>query len=276
MQTEQILFKEFDSAANRKGAGTSPFLPGGRAGREVPPPPPTFSQEDLDLAKKEAHKQGLAEGIDEGKRQQQNEQATIHKALLSSLAGINQMFMPLVDDYKKTVTALRSDMPRVALAAAKKAAGKALDENAQSAISETVEKCLASLPDVPEITLHIHESMAATLEEELKQMAQSAPHAAYIKVQGNADMPQTDCKISWKDGALLRDTQQIWQNIETAIDKMAAGEQFKAEGDMEKLGQENTSPQAPVQPETAQAQPAEYATPAQTLPTNETQPPKQE
>ncbi|MGE0755251.1 MAG: FliH/SctL family protein, partial [Alphaproteobacteria bacterium] len=150
---------------------------------------------------------------------------------------------------------LRTDMPKVALAAARKAAGKALDDNAAATLNDTVQRCLATISDEPEITVIIHDSMAEALEKHLQTLAKQYPVAARVRVSGQSDIPASDCRISWKDGAFLRDTNQIWQNIGQAVEQIGAGEHFAAGQELEALPQTaqpvETKPQPPASTDTA-------------------------
>lgn len=241
MRVEQILLKEFDQAA-RAGGPSRSLLPGGRSRGEVPPPPPTFSEKELKEAEKEAYKKGFLEGTEEGKRQQMDANTETQKTLLGALSGLIQAFDPVVKSYKEQITRLRTDTPKLALSIARKAAGSALDGNAQAALEETVVRCLQSLPDSPDITLTVHDSMAEALKKHLAMLAQTYTAARHMSVHPNSEMAVSDCKISWKDGAFIRNTDSIWQHIEGAVANISAGEHYTSQKEMDALP--TTSPLA--------------------------------
>lgn len=276
MRAEPILFKEFDYKAVSVKKRTSSLLPGGRTKGEVPPPPPTFSEEQLKTAEKEAFKKGFLEGTEEGKRQQKDAEADTQEALRQTLMDVCSRFTPLVDNYKQQIAGLRVNMPKLALAAAKKAAGKALNDHAATHLNDIVERCLKSLPDEPEIAITIHESLSESLKKHIETLGQGYPVAKNITVTPNKDMPAGNCMIGWKDGSFLRDTGQIWLQLDQAIEQIAAGESFAVKQQMDRLPEtaepKQAAAEAPAAPANEQPQPPEGEKPAGT----DDQPPAKE
>lgn len=228
MRIEPLLFRDFES--NTAGAITAhrkPHLPGGRRKEEAPPPPPppSFSEDELKAAEREAYKKGFLEGTDEGIKQAQNEQATIDRELTETVEKFAKTVAPLLNDYQQMILQMRQDMPKVALAIAKKVAGDALDKNAQGVIDEVAMRCVETMIGEPRLAITVHSCLTATLEKKLQLLAERLQSATKIIVVGDDALQMADCRIEWKHGALERHTGQLWAEIERVVQTMIASSQ---------------------------------------------------
>lgn len=264
MQIAPMQFREFDGSAVETPAKIKPsFLPGGRFAGEAPPPPPTFSEEDLKAAEREAYKKGFLEGTQEGIKQKSSEQDEINKKIAEALVGFTQNVAPILNDYRTMAVQVRQDVPKVALAVAKKVAGQALGENAAASVEEIAARCISAMIKEPKLTVRVHESLAAGLETHVKNLAARLQAAADIVVVPDAAMPVADCKVEWQQGAFARDTAQLWQDIEKIIGNLSASAAYEAGQQMEKVEAEVSAPKPSVdlsQAAEPQAAPQEQST----------------
>jgi flagellar assembly protein FliH len=243
MRIAPFSFKEFDASVvvSQPGSGRhgiKPLLPGGRSKEEVPPPPPpppSYSEEELAAAKQEAYKQGFEAGVGEGRAQAESEQAAVDRVLTERTAQFTSAVAPLLADYKQFVLQMRQDMPRVAQVIAQKVAGPALDQNAQTVIENVALTCCQTMLSEPKLLITVHAQLAATLEKKLKDLAAQMQAATDIMVAGNEQMPQSDCRIEWKNGQLERSTEQLWAQVERVIADMVASATHTTDVHMEKL-----------------------------------------
>jgi flagellar assembly protein FliH len=239
MRVERFSFKEFDATVAVKSApvtaGIKPLLPGGRRKEGAPPLPPTFSEEQLKAAERESYKKGFTEGTQEGRNQAESEQAAVDRQLSETVEKFVQTLPPLLADYRQMILQLRQDLPKVALAIARKAAGNALAENAAATVEDVAMRCVESMIAEPKLTVTVHESLADTLEKKLKAMAEKQQAATDIVVMRDAAIAPTDCRIEWKHGAMERHTGQLWQHIEKAVEAMSASAAHTTEVQMTQL-----------------------------------------
>src|SRR5262245_25735973 len=142
MQIKPMEFKDFDSGVAIIRAASQPFLPGGRRRSEAPPPPPPiFNETQLKAAEAASYKKGFLDGIEEGKKQQDNEQAANDRKLIEGLERLLGAFAPVFADYRNTIARAQQDLPKAALAIAKKVADGALADNAQAAVETVALRC---------------------------------------------------------------------------------------------------------------------------------------
>lgn len=245
MRVEPFNLKNFDAGTVAIPAGGKTFLPGGRRRGEGPPlPPPTYNQEQLKAAEAESRQKGFLEGIEEGKKIQDSEQAATDRKLAGVLETLARFTAPLFADYRAAVTAMQQEMPKVALAIARKVAGPALKENAAAVAEETAMKCLGVMMGEPKITITVHSSLTEALKKKIEAMKASQPAMGDITVAGDESLPAEDCRVEWKHGAFQRTTEKLWQDLAATVENLAATAKHEAEAHMEKINPASRDPSA--------------------------------
>lgn len=239
MRIEPLNFKTFDAGAVATREGGKTFLPGGRRRSEGPPlPPPTYNHEQFKAAERESYKKGFLEGVEDGRKQQDNDQAATERKLLEAIGGLANAAAPLFAHYRATMEQMRQDMPKAALAIARKAAGGALDQNAQAAVEETVMKCIEMMIDEPKLMITVHVSLAEAMKKKVEQLTATLPAGKDISVMADESLPAADCRVEWKNGAFTRDTGKLWQEITRVVEGMSASAHHDAKAQMDTLQQQ--------------------------------------
>jgi len=218
---------EFVSSAKPKS-----FLPTGRKKEEAPPPPPpppTFSEDELKAAERDGYQKGFLEGIEEGKNQAANEQTAIDAALGESVEKFAAHFAPLFTMYGEMLKIQAAQLPKIAHTIAKKVAGDALEKNSYAFIEDICTRCVQTMMHEPKLVITIHDSMQKTLETKLALAARSLQTGADISVVGDANISQSNCRIEWKNGAMVRDTDALWQQVEQVVASMVASSENEAQ-----------------------------------------------
>lgn len=234
MQIAPFSFREFGEGDIEVSTQTPrPFLPHNRKKEEAappaPPPPPVFSEADLKMAERDGFQKGFIDGMEEGKRNAHNEQADIHATLQATIEGFVKHLAPLFANYRSGVRALAKDTPELALVIAKKVAGNALNENGAAMIAEITTRCIETLIDEPKIIVTVHSSLEETLKTMLSELTEKLRVAGDIIVVGDAHIAPPNCRIEWKNGAMHRDAEQLWQHIEQIVDGMKVSKQHESE-----------------------------------------------
>lgn len=160
MNVQRFSFKEFTGGVpvGVMRAG-KPFIPSGKTKEDAPPPPPTFSEEELKTAERAGYQKGFLEGEKEGHKQAESEQAVVERKLAETVEKFAASVQPLFDDYRKTALAVQEQLPKAALAIARKVAGHALAQNAGAVIGEMAARCYETMMKEPKLTITVHESL---------------------------------------------------------------------------------------------------------------------
>lgn len=247
MRVERFSFREFDAgvaSANAPATALKPLLPGGRRrdGGGPPPPPATFSEEQLKAAERDSYKKGFLEGTEEGRKQAESEQAALDRKLAESVQKFAHCLTPLLDDYKQMITQMKQDLPKVGLCIAKKVAGDALAQNPQAAVEEIAARCVETMIGEPKLVITVHPSLVTPLEKKLRSVAERMESATALSVAGDEKMDAADCRVEWKYGAMERHTGQLWEQIEQAVGRMAAGAAYAAEAQVKEVQEKVENP----------------------------------
>ncbi len=228
MRVEPFNLKEFGTGAvNVKpqvpaaAAAMKPLLSSKRKDG-LPPPPPTYNEEQLKAAERESYKKGFNDGVKEGRVQQQNEQGALERNLYASIEHFAMSLAPVLTHYREIVMQLKQEMPRVAMAIARKAAGNALADNAQALIDDIALRCAEIMIGEPKLLVVVHTSVADLLKQKLAALTEKLQTTTDIVVIGDATIPEADCRIEWKQGSFARDNLQLWHSIEQAVAGMVA------------------------------------------------------
>lgn len=207
-----------------------------------PPPPPSFSEEQLKTAERDAYKKGFLEGTEEGRKQVENEQAAVDAAIMKSLSNVMSSVQPLLLDYQATITQFKCDMPKVALAIAKKVAGRALTDNAAAAVEDIALRCVETMVGEPKLTITAHSSLAKGLAQKLEQVVEKLQSPTIIHVLPDDDIAPEECKVEWGHGQFARHTGQLWQEIDKVVENMIASATYQNQLHMDTLFSAVTSP----------------------------------
>lgn len=174
----------------------------------------------MKIAERDGYKKGFLDGVQEGKKQAENEQAATVSQLVEGLEKFVASVTPLFISYRNIAQQIQQEMPKVSTAIARKIAGLALDQNAHNVINDIAVRCCETMALEPKITITVHDSLGDALEKHLQSIAARLPAATDIIIVRSADMGKSDCRIDWQNGFMERTTEQLWQQIETVINDM--------------------------------------------------------
>ncbi len=270
MTIAPFSFREFgasESSIAPASASQKPFLPTGRKKEEAPPPPPppppTFSEDELKGAERDGYQKGFIDGIVEGKNQAESTQAEVDRALSATVEAFNNHLAPMFAIYREMLVQQAKLLPQIAQTIAKKVAGEALSENAYVNIEEICLRCVNAMMHEPKLLITVHESMAKKLEEKIAHASKSLQISGEITINGDANIAPPNCRIEWKNGAMFRDTEQLWQQVEQVVASMSATDERDASALCDQLEPIITQPPVVVElpPENLQTPEEPPATP---------------
>lgn len=224
MLISPFTFREFDASGFpskeiRKKPFTSKKI---EEELEVLPPPPTFTEDELRAAERDAYQRGFLDGTKDGHAQAQSEHSDVERILMEGLENFVQNISPIFAQYRKHCTQLKQDMPVLALSIAKKVAGDALSNDSQAVVETASRQCAEAIISEPQITITINSRLADCLAGKLKNLGQHASSVSQITVTPSSDIPISDYRIEWKNGSIERNVEKIWQQMDKVIGNMLA------------------------------------------------------
>lgn len=222
MLISPLNFKEFEPGIAGKEVRKKPFAQKKTEEPEAHPPPPTFSEEELRAAERDAYQRGFLDGTKEGHATAQNEHSDVERILMEGLQNFVQSIEPVFQQYRGHCLQLRQSMPPLALSIAKKVAGDALLQPSQSIIETAAKQCAELMVNEPQVSVTINSRLAGVLSEKLKKLESREQAASQVTVIPDDNIILNNYRIEWKNGSLGRTTEKIWEQIDKVVNNMLA------------------------------------------------------
>lgn len=179
----------------------------------LPPPPPSFSEAELEAAKAAAYEEGFMAGKAEGKREIDHESMQLQQESKQVFDIIHHHLESLAQQHQQYLISKQADLGRLVLGCAERLAVEALRKEPLADIEAMVRDCLGLMMGKPEVLVQVHPKLQRPLAEKF---------AGQVKVVSNPDMNPIDCHISWSYGDATREIDKIWGQIEETIDRYFA------------------------------------------------------
>jgi len=162
-----------------------------------------FTQDDVDAAR--------MWGVEEGREMEEGRCA-------QSLQAVASQMQLILSRLANESEALRNEAVVLAMTAAKKIAGEALNAYAAETVESAVREAVFDLRSEPRFTVRCSEDLVEMLAERLEQTARDAGFDGAILVRGEPGMQGADVRLEWGNGAIQRTT----ADIESQLDEIVA------------------------------------------------------
>lgn len=182
---------------------------------DLPPPPPTFSEEELEAARAMAYDKGRRDGLAEEKESQNTRAANLLETIVKSLPQIFAAESLREKTYEREAVALALAAFRTVFPFLESRHGLSEAESVIRAVLEDVE-------GRSEIAVDLHPDSVESIELHLKTVAERLEHVR-ITVRPDERLKPGDCRLSWKDGGAVRDSQALAEEIACRIEESLAG-----------------------------------------------------
>jgi flagellar assembly protein FliH len=170
----------------------------------IPPPPRTYSEEELDSARALARSEGYAEGT----RDAALSQAANITATLARIAT----FMEDAAASAARTTEQSADVFAKVLFAAMVAGFPSLRAKwGAEEVRAVVRRALPGLLQETYVNFQVHPSMVPVIEAELA--AVPLKERSHMTIESMDDIPIGDARLSWPNGGAIRDTVKIHEAI---------------------------------------------------------------
>ena len=166
-----------------------------------------YTTEEIDTLSSRAREQGLKSGQVRAAEQQAQEVGK----LVIALRDVVQRSSRATDE-------VREEAALIALAAARKLAGFAIDALPSADVEDVLRHALHQALGEPRIVLHASPKVAEILRPKLAEIALEEGFEGRVVVTGDAAMGLADCRIEWRGGGAERSQAAI----ESAIAELIA------------------------------------------------------
>lgn len=179
----------------------------------LPPPPPTFSEDELAAAKDMSFEQGRQQG--------QREQVESREQFIAeTLAKIAESFSHLFaaetvresifekESLKLTVQSLDILFPSLN------------DKIGKDEVRKSIEKTLIDHRKTKEISIRVAIGMKSEIETLIARIRAGEHDEVLWRVTEDPSMTQGDCALEWSDGGAIRDSARTARDVRKNIEKL--------------------------------------------------------
>ena len=159
---------------------------------------------------------------DAAEQARMTEEAEAARASAEALRQVNAKLQALLARLDAESEALREDAARLAVAAARTIAGKALERYGADTVEACAKEALADLRAEPRIAVRVAPALADPIAERLYAFAQAEGLEGAIMVRADEDIATGDCVLEWRAGAVERTAADIDARIAEAVNNWLA------------------------------------------------------
>lgn len=188
----------------------------------APPPPPTFSEAEMAQAVAAARKAALAEGIAQGRAETV---ADTERRIAAGLNAIGSHLGSIDNQVRAVADGLSRNTVELSLAIARQLFPALLRRGGAAEIEALLVQCLETLRAEPAFTIRVPVEQVDEPGERVQAVAATRGYEGRLTVLGDDELKPGDCRIEWAQGGMIRDREQIWSAIETAIEQALASAQ---------------------------------------------------
>ena len=174
---------------------------------------PTFSEEDLNVAKQIALKQGIQEGKAEV-------MSGIEREITSSLDTISLKLESLMQVHKKWTEAMNKDTLRLAHAIMKKLAPQLTRNGELNEVERTIAHAFEFINDQPKVLIQISQHLKKPIQEKIDLITSRAHFDGQVILIVNNELVGDDCRIKWDSGEMERSMSTTWDQIDKIVDRV--------------------------------------------------------
>lgn len=210
--------------------------------KEEEPPEPTFTLLQID----EARKQGYDEGVQAGRKEASD---GIENSMAQTLERIAEQFPNIVAAQSAANEQMMANAAEIAVTIMRKLTPTLLERHGAAEINTLMSECVSNLTDEPKIRIRVAADHAAEIEKRLEGLVSASGFDGRFLVEPDEKMEPTDCRIDWPGGGIEKRTEEIWSQIDTALERFLA--QYGEDAPDPATADDGTDHDTPPAPDTA-------------------------
>lgn len=182
------------------------------------PPPPMYSEAEMQGACDVARRKGEEAGVTRGRNEAV---AAFDKQVAATLSTIAQQTADIAKNIAAEAQAAGKSVD-LALAIVRKLHPALVEKQGLAEIESVLNQCLESLKQEPRLVAYVNSTRLDALQERLTQLSASSGFEGRVVLLGDDAMGESDCRVEWADGGVEREAGRIWRAIEEALARYIA------------------------------------------------------
>lgn len=183
------------------------------------PPPPMFSEAEIEAARLKALAEGKSDGIRESAESRAEKNAAVLEKISRDFASLFAAEAAREKRYEREAVELCYAVFRKLYPLYEKTAGL-------SELKKAVENVLRLQEGKSMILVHVAPAAAEEISKHLASL--NSAGIAGFEVRADESVADGACRLAWADGGAVRDSAQIAQRIEETLKDLLAGNGVKA------------------------------------------------
>jgi len=186
----------------------------------VPPPAPSFSEEELAAAREEARAEGRAEG-------EAAVRASLEQAAVMTLGRLAGALPGLARQIEEGFVRNARLMLEASVAALGRLAPELSRRGGLIEVEGLLQQTVRDLRDESRIVVRLNDQLLDRLSARLDHVARSTGFEGRIVLLADDEIAVGDCRIEWADGGVERITSRVWAEIEAAVKRALAASDLR-------------------------------------------------
>lgn len=179
--------------------------------------PPTFSVEELEAAKAEAHAAGRQEGMADA-------MAGIEQQVARTMDAVFSRLPKVFEEYAAWSKTLEADALRLSMTLMRKLAPELSQYRQLAEVEQVVQEAFGYLTEQPKVMIRVASELEEPLKDKVGLMASRVGYEGQVVLVGDPELAADDCRISWQAGAVERSLDDIWSQVDDIVSR-ALGDQ---------------------------------------------------
>lgn len=175
------------------------------------PPPPTFSEEDVERAREEGRQAGRDEAARDLAGAMEQRVADTLQATSSQIAQVLAAYERDKEQHSRDAVAVASVIVRKLFPALNM-------DKAMAEIEHMIVEAMKRTSGSPMLIVRVSEDMQAEVAQKAQELAALRGREGTINVIGDADVAPGDARVEWEGGGMVRDSAFIWREIDEIIE----------------------------------------------------------
>lgn len=152
---------------------------------------------------------------------------------LQTVQTLSKQCTQLLSTLKDQSDACRTQAMELVLVAARKIAGRALEQFPDTQVEDTVREVLKDLRSAPRLVVTCPNTVSESLKYKLEEMAKQSAFDGDLEVRLDEQAAAGDVNLEWAQGEVCITTEDIAQRVETTIRQwLAATQEQDAQRDL--------------------------------------------
>jgi flagellar assembly protein FliH len=183
----------------------------------TPPAPPSFSEAQLEAAKKKAYAEGVDAGREQAKAEFQREAIESTKQLATIVRELSTQVEKAQQHMDAQWQEQHQGLVMIARHIAQMIAGSAVANKEMQIIEETLQNALPQLMQQPHLTVSVQPSIQERTQTLMQEITSQTGYKGSYSVLADEAAQAGDITITWERGKAERSTKDIMSDIDAML-----------------------------------------------------------